>query len=336
MRVVDANVLLYAVNPAAALHARAERGSTMRSAAATPWGSHGSSSSPSRIGTSPAAFPRPLTVDEAVGIVDLWLAQRAAVVISPTSRHLGLLHGLLSETGSAANLVNDAHLAALASSTAPNRVLRSRLPTLPGRAILGAVNPYWLEDAVPRRPAHHLGHVDVAIVGAGITGCSAALRLAEAGLRRARARQARRRRGCERPQRRLRAERRRDAVRRRARDVRPRAGARAVALDGGDPRPHGGARRRRAHAAGQLPARRRRGGARADPRGVRGAPRGRDRRRVDRRLPALPRRDLAPGRRLHPAGAVRAAPRRARGGRGRGVPRARRGGGRRPRSTPTA
>jgi glycine/D-amino acid oxidase-like deaminating enzyme len=46
------------------------------------------------------------------------------------------------------------------------------------------VNPYWLEDPIPARPAPRLdGRVDVAIVGAGITGCSAALRLAEAGLR---------------------------------------------------------------------------------------------------------------------------------------------------------
>ncbi|MCW2974888.1 MAG: putative oxidoreductase, partial [Actinomycetia bacterium] len=45
------------------------------------------------------------------------------------------------------------------------------------------MNPYWLEDeAPPRAQPRHEGHVDVAIVGAGITGCSAALRLAEAGL----------------------------------------------------------------------------------------------------------------------------------------------------------
>ena len=47
------------------------------------------------------------------------------------------------------------------------------------------MNPYWLEDEVPpRRPSPtYAGRVDVAIVGAGITGCSAALRLAGAGLR---------------------------------------------------------------------------------------------------------------------------------------------------------
>jgi len=44
------------------------------------------------------------------------------------------------------------------------------------------VNPYWLEDEIPARPSpRHDGRVDVAIVGAGVTGCSAALRLAEAG-----------------------------------------------------------------------------------------------------------------------------------------------------------
>jgi len=46
------------------------------------------------------------------------------------------------------------------------------------------VNPYWLEDeAIQRATPRHEGRVDVAIVGAGVTGCAAALRLAEAGLR---------------------------------------------------------------------------------------------------------------------------------------------------------
>ena len=46
------------------------------------------------------------------------------------------------------------------------------------------MNPYWLEDPKPPLPDTKLdGRADVAIVGAGITGCAAALRLAEAGLR---------------------------------------------------------------------------------------------------------------------------------------------------------
>ena len=44
------------------------------------------------------------------------------------------------------------------------------------------MNPYWLEEERPDIPQRtHDGRVDVAIVGAGVTGCSAALRLAEAG-----------------------------------------------------------------------------------------------------------------------------------------------------------
>jgi glycine/D-amino acid oxidase-like deaminating enzyme len=45
------------------------------------------------------------------------------------------------------------------------------------------VNPYWLEDLPPLAPTPLHGRVDVAIVGGGVTGCAAALRLAEAGLR---------------------------------------------------------------------------------------------------------------------------------------------------------
>jgi gamma-glutamylputrescine oxidase len=46
------------------------------------------------------------------------------------------------------------------------------------------VNPYWLEDEpVPRSSTSYDGRVDVAVVGAGVTGCSAALTLAQGGLR---------------------------------------------------------------------------------------------------------------------------------------------------------
>jgi gamma-glutamylputrescine oxidase len=46
------------------------------------------------------------------------------------------------------------------------------------------MNPYWLEDEpVPRASPRHDGTVDVAVVGAGVTGIAAALRLAEGGKR---------------------------------------------------------------------------------------------------------------------------------------------------------
>jgi gamma-glutamylputrescine oxidase len=43
---------------------------------------------------------------------------------------------------------------------------------------------YWLDEDAPARPSvRQDGHVDVAVVGGGVTGCAAALRLAESGLR---------------------------------------------------------------------------------------------------------------------------------------------------------
>lgn len=46
------------------------------------------------------------------------------------------------------------------------------------------MKPYWLDEAAPELAEHERGGpVDVAIVGAGITGCACALALAEAGLR---------------------------------------------------------------------------------------------------------------------------------------------------------
>src|SRR3954462_4006948 len=46
------------------------------------------------------------------------------------------------------------------------------------------MNPFWLEEEAASRPqVTHQGRVDVAIVGAGVPGWAAALRLAESGLR---------------------------------------------------------------------------------------------------------------------------------------------------------
>ncbi len=67
-----------------------------------------------RLSTHPAVFPRPLTVEQAAGVLELWLASPPAVIVEPTRRHLPLLRGLLARSGTAGNLVGDAHLAALA------------------------------------------------------------------------------------------------------------------------------------------------------------------------------------------------------------------------------
>ena len=67
-----------------------------------------------RLGTHPAVFPRPLTTHQAAAIAERWLRSPTSVMVEPTLRHLAILRGLLESTGTAGNLVGDAHLAALA------------------------------------------------------------------------------------------------------------------------------------------------------------------------------------------------------------------------------
>lgn len=115
MRIVDANVLLYAVNASTGQHDRARAWLDGALAGREPVGLAWTALLAFvRLATHPAIFERPLTAAEATGVVRSWLAQPAAVVVEPTPRHIDLLAGLLAEAGTAANLVNDAHLAALA------------------------------------------------------------------------------------------------------------------------------------------------------------------------------------------------------------------------------
>ncbi len=115
MRLVDANVLLYAVNEASAQHRRArewlDAALNGQEAVGFAWIALLAFL---RLATHPAVFPHPLKVGEAIDAVRDWLAQPTAVLVEPTSRHVDVLAGLLTETGTAGNLVNDAHLAALA------------------------------------------------------------------------------------------------------------------------------------------------------------------------------------------------------------------------------
>ncbi|HET7571969.1 MAG TPA: type II toxin-antitoxin system VapC family toxin [Gaiellaceae bacterium] len=115
MKLVDANVLVYAVDADAANHCTARDWLDAALGGLEPVGfAWIVLLAFLRLTTSAAIFPRPLDVDEATGVVERWLSQPPAVVVSPTPRHLPLLHGLLASTGAAVNLVNDAHLAALA------------------------------------------------------------------------------------------------------------------------------------------------------------------------------------------------------------------------------
>jgi uncharacterized protein len=67
-----------------------------------------------RLTTRVDLFPRPLGVSDALTIVRLWTEQPPSVIVEPTPRHLDVLAGLLMGVGTGGNLTNDAHLAALA------------------------------------------------------------------------------------------------------------------------------------------------------------------------------------------------------------------------------
>ncbi|MGH8776335.1 MAG: type II toxin-antitoxin system VapC family toxin [Jiangellaceae bacterium] len=115
MKIVDANVLLYAVNADSAHHeqSRTWLDATLAGdeAVAFAWSVLLAFL---RISTLSRIFPRPLTVEQALETAQDWLAQPPAVVVEPTTRHLAVLGGLLGASGTGGNLVSDAHLAALA------------------------------------------------------------------------------------------------------------------------------------------------------------------------------------------------------------------------------
>lgn len=115
MLLVDANVLLHAVNTRSRQHEIARQwlgdALTRREAVAFAWTVLLAFL---RLSTHPAVFPRPLTVDQAVRALEPWIGSSVAVILEPTRRHLPLLSGLLTRAGTAGNLVGDAHLAALA------------------------------------------------------------------------------------------------------------------------------------------------------------------------------------------------------------------------------
>lgn len=115
MKLVDANVLLYAVNEDAPRHdeARAWLDGAL-SGGATVGFAWIVVLAFVRLVTKDGLFPSPLSVDEAMDRVDAWLAQPSAVVVEPTGRHATLVRTLLAPLGSGGNLVSDAHLAALA------------------------------------------------------------------------------------------------------------------------------------------------------------------------------------------------------------------------------
>ena len=115
MKLVDANVLLYAINRASPQHedsrAWLTRSLSAGEAVGFPWTSL---SAVVRLSTHRSIFDQPLTATQAMDVVDAWLASPVAVTVEPTVRHALVLRSLLETVGTAGNLTTDAHLAALA------------------------------------------------------------------------------------------------------------------------------------------------------------------------------------------------------------------------------
>jgi toxin-antitoxin system PIN domain toxin len=115
VRIVDANVLLYAAN-ADAVHHRASR--AWLDAALGGGDTVGLSWIAMlaflRLSTKAALFPEPLTTAEAVDMVSSWISAPGGAVVHPGPAHATHLGRLLEESGSVGDVVNDAHLAALA------------------------------------------------------------------------------------------------------------------------------------------------------------------------------------------------------------------------------
>ncbi len=115
MILVDANILLYAED---ALHPRNQQ--------AREWWDGRLSQTETvclcwtvlsafiRIGTNPRVFEHPLSREQALARVQSWLDQPCTRVVRPTERHWTVFQQMLTDGQAIANLVTDAHLAALA------------------------------------------------------------------------------------------------------------------------------------------------------------------------------------------------------------------------------
>jgi len=117
VRIIDLNVLLYAVNSDAAQHGvvRAwwESALNDEETVGLAWivllGFL-------RLTTNPRVFARPLSSDAAIDKLDTWLSRENVRLVREKDDHWDTLKALIGSSGVAGNLTSDAHLAALALS----------------------------------------------------------------------------------------------------------------------------------------------------------------------------------------------------------------------------
>lgn len=111
----DVNTLLYAVNSSSDQHGVALK--ALRQGFDSPRGvafAWTALLAFLRLTTRRGIFPRPLSVDDALQVIEHWLGHSQAQVVHPGERHAAILGRLLKSAGTAGNLTADAHFAALA------------------------------------------------------------------------------------------------------------------------------------------------------------------------------------------------------------------------------
>lgn len=115
MILVDANILLYAEDQLSPCHSTARVWWDVQLSGASPvclcWTVLGAFI---RIGTNRRVFDHPLSLEQAIARVQSWLDQPCVRLVYPTERHWPTFQKMLREGQAVANLVTDAHMAALA------------------------------------------------------------------------------------------------------------------------------------------------------------------------------------------------------------------------------
>ncbi len=115
MTLVDANLLIYAVNHDAPLHGKAK---SWWEAALSGTETVGLSWTVLlaflRLTTRAGIFRTPLSVQSSLDIIDSWISQPVVSIAEPTAQHFRILRDLIVPLGAGGNLTSDAHLAALA------------------------------------------------------------------------------------------------------------------------------------------------------------------------------------------------------------------------------
>jgi toxin-antitoxin system PIN domain toxin len=115
VKLVDVNILVYAVNSDAPQHERSRRWlENALSGAETIGLAWSVLLAFLRITTRRGILERPMTAIGAIGYIDSWLRQPQVELVEPGPGHWTILRSLIATAGTAGNLTADAHLAALA------------------------------------------------------------------------------------------------------------------------------------------------------------------------------------------------------------------------------